>query len=627
MKKTFVLILVFAIILSGLFAGQYHTVPLGDMAYEIITTAELRGLIPIQSNVKPYNLDKVLDLLTAISSSGKVSEKEIADIDRLIDGYIKSYGIYPSNSVNSVLRKGNVAYSFGDTNISIGVKASSDSRVGFTLNKDKIISSRNLATAYIAGDISDYVSYDINFSLVLDKLDTHAYHFNDFQFTSDGQYFVGSLDRAELDGQEGIGIGLSTSSEITSTLLDGKVSIQAGAFKRDWGPGLNNLGLSGSASKFNGIQIQIEPSEWFSFSSLVGSLGLSFFGRAYPMNNSVGEYKDYLPASTYNDFITDGPRFDNNYSIHRAEFTFGSFKASLYEATVWKKRFEFSYISPVSIYWIAQNYLGDWDSLIGGFDFSYTFKGVGRVYVALSIDEFTTDIKHIFTNPRNIIAIQGGSDLLLNVGEYGLMTIQATYIPPFFGSHYDNSRQDWGGGYYSVTYANAGKNLSYPIHPDSLELLFAISCGVGNGLNLELTLKDQMQSAQYTLHESYDMGRDGSYVNAGLSVNDCMDYDSQLKGLYASKSFFKHIWKNTLDFDVTVSKRFENIPLSVTLGLNVIADWTRNFTAKIETSSNPNFNPDEYNMGALNFGHNTEMGSWNIPTLRFLGRIGFTVYY
>ena len=623
MKKTLTLILLAAVILCGLFAGQYHTIPLGDRAYDIITTAELRGLIPTQSDVKPYNMDKVIDLLNTIRNSGKVSEKEVADIDRLIDGYRKSYGVRPTESFRDFLKKGNLAYSFDKANLTIGVKASSDSRIGLTLDKDKIISSRNLATAYVAGDISDYISYDINFSFVVDKLDTHAYNFNDFQFTSDGQYFVGSLYVAELNGQEGIGIGLSTSPEITSSLLDGKITIQAGSFKRDWGPGHNNLGLSGSASKFEGIQIQIEPSEWFRFSSLVGSLGISYFGRAYPMNNSTGEYKDHLPASTYNDYITDGPRFDNNFSIHRAELTFGSFKAGLYEATVWKKRFELSYISPVSIYWIAQNYLGDWDSLIGGFDFSYTFKGVGRVYIAFGIDEFTTDIRHLFTNPRNMIAIQGGFELLSKVGEYGRMTIQATYIPPFYGSHYDNSRQDWGGGYYSVTYANGGKNLSYPVNPDTLEILFAFTCGFGDGLNLELTLKDQMQSAQYTLHESYDMGRNGAYVNAGLSVNDSMDYAAQDNGLYSYKSFFTHIWKNTADLDVTVSKKFDNVPITVSVGLNVIADWTRNFTAEIGNSSDA----DQYNMGAINLGHNTKMGSWNIPQIRFLGKIGFTVYY
>lgn len=627
MKKIFAFILVVAMVLTGLFAGLHHTVPLGDRAYDIIRTAELKGLIPVQSDVKPYNLDKVVGLLNTIRNSGTVSAREIADIDRLIDGYTKSYGVYPSNAFRDVLKKGNLAYNFDKASLTIGVKASSDTRAGLTLDKDKIISSRNLLTAYVAGDISDYVSYDINFSFAVDKLDTHAYNFNDFQFTSDGQYFVGGLNSiGALNGQEGIGIGLSTSPEITSTFLDGKVTIQAGSFRRDWGPGHNNIGLSGSAQKFTGFQIQIEPSYWFRFSSLVGSLGVSYIGEAYPMKNkaeTAGEYKDHLPASTFKDYVTEGQRFDNNFSIHRAEFTFGSFKANLFEATVWKKRFELSYISPVSIYWIAQNFLGDWDSLIGGLDISYTFKGIGRVYAVFAIDEFTKDLKGFFTNPRNILAMQGGFEFPARLGEYGLMTIQATYIPPFFGSHYDASRQDWGGGYYSVAYANAGKNLSYPVNPDSLELMIAFSCGFGDGWSMETTLKDQMQSAQYTLHDSYDRGRDGNYVNAGLSVNDCMDYDAEIKGLYANKSFFKHIWKNTADLDIIVSKKFTDLPLSVSLGANVIVDWTRNFTAKIQSSSSV----EQYNMGALNTGNNTVMGSWNTPFIRFLGKVGFTVYY
>ena len=623
MKKLFTIILVAALVLTGLSAGNHHTVPLNDRAYDIIRTAELKGIVPVQSDVKPYNLDKVINLLNEIRNSGTVSAGEIAEIDRLLTGYTKSYGVYPSNAFRDVLKKGNLAYNFDRASLTIGVKASSDNRAGLTLDKDKIISSRNLATAYVAGDISDYVSYDINFSFVLDKLDTFAYNFNDFEFTSDGQYFVGGLnDIGELTGQEGIGLGLSTSSEVTSTFLDGKVSIQAGAFKRDWGPGLNNLGLSGSAQKFTGIQIQIEPSDWFRFSSLVGSLGISCFERAYPLNNSTGSYKDFLPASSFNGYITPGSRFDNNFSIHRAEFTFGQFKFNLFESSVWKKRFELSYISPVSIYWIAQNFQGDYDSLIGGFDLSYTFKDIGRVYAAFVVDEFKK-IGGFFKHPRNILAMQGGFEFPSRFGEYGRMTIQATYVPPFFGSHHDQTRQDWGNGYYSVTYANGGKTLSYPVNPDTLELMVAFSCGFGNGWNFETKLKDQMQSAQYTNHESYDRSRDGDYVNAGLSVNDALYYPESED--YADKEFFKHIWKNTTDLDITVSKKFEDIPLAISLGANIIVDWTRNFTAKIEQSAGEN--ADKYNMGAYNFGAHTEMGDWNTPFIRFLGKIAFTVYY
>lgn len=636
MKKLFTIILVAALVLTGLSAGNHHTVPLNDRAYDIIRTAELKGIVPVQSDVKPYNLDKVINLLNEIRNSGTVSAREIAEIDRLLSGYTKSYGVYPSNAFRDVLKKGNLAYNFDRASLTIGVKASSDNRAGLTLDKDKIISSRNLATAYVAGDISDYVSYDINFSFVLDKLDSTAYNFNDFEFTSDGQYFVGGLnDYTDLPGQEGFGLGLATSSEITSTFLDGKVSIQAGAFKRDWGPGVNNIGLSGSAQKFTGIQIQIEPSDWFRFSSLIGSLGASPFESSYkPSYYGENQYWDFLPASSFKNYsglagrvggsAINGNRFDNNFSIHRAEFTFRGFKFNLFESTVWKKRFELSYISPVSIYWIAQNFQGDYDSLIGGFDLSYTFKDIGRVYAAFVVDEFK-QIGGFFKHPRNILAMQGGFEFPSRFGEYGRMTIQATYIPPFFGSHHDQSRQDWGNGYYSVTYANGGKTLSYPVNPDTLELMVAFSCGFGNGWNLDTKLKDQMQSAQYTLHESYQKSRDGDYVNAGLSVNDAMYYHNSDD--YADKEFFKHIWKNTTDLDITVSKKFEDIPLSVSLGANIIVDFTRNFTVEGGLDKTSSEDVNKYNIGVYNMGYNTKMEDWNTPSVRFLGKIGFTVYY
>ena len=573
-------------------------------------------------------------------NSGMVSSKEVAEIDRLLTGYTKSYGVFPSNAFREVLKKGNLAYSFDRASLTIGVKASSDTRAGLTLDKDKIISSRNLATAYVAGDISDYVSYDINFSFAVDKLDSTAYNFNDFEFTSDGQYFLGGLnDVGKLEGQEGIGVGLSTSPEITSTFLDGKVTIQAGAFKRDWGPGVNNIGLSGSAQKFTGLQIQIEPSDWFRYSSLFGSLGVSSFENSYTSPAVGSKFWDYLPASSFgyysslagreSESVKDGKRFDNNFSIHRAEFTFRNFKFNLFESTVWKKRFELAYINPVSIYWIAQNFIGDFDSLIGGLDLSYNFKGIGRFYATFAIDEFTPDLSGFFKNPRNILAMQGGFKFPARLGEYGLMTIQATYIPPFFGSHHDQIRQDWGGGYYAIPYANGGKTLSYPVNPDTLELMVSFSCGFGDGWNLETILKDQMQSAQYTLHDSYKKSRDGAYLNAGMSINDSMFYKADDD--YAEKQFFKHIWKNTTELNITVSKKFESIPFSISLGADVIIDWTRDFEASIsEVKGHSKYeagDENKYNMGVYNLGRNTKMYDWNTPFIRFLGKIGFTVYY
>ena len=595
MKKLMLLFLITSVLFTA-FAGQYHTVPIGDNSYKIIRSAELRGIIPVQSDVKPYALNTVRNILSVIMNSEEISDSERKGIGDVLESLERRYGSVTENSTKSFFKTGKLGFEGPFGNLNIGVKGKSDNRAGIDIEKDKIISSRNLATAYIMGDVKDWFSYDINFSFVVDKLDTAAYNFNDYDFASDGQYFLGPLNSVyHLNGEEGIGIGLSFSPEITTSFLDDTLRIQIGSHKRDWGSGINNLALSGSATKFEGIDIQYQPTEWFRFSSLLGSLGTTYFQSVYGVT---------LPTQIWD--------FDNNISTHRVEFTFGNFKADLYESIVWKKRFELSYINPLSIYWIAQNFQGDWDDLYGGFEFSYRFPGFGRVYFGAAISEFTSDIRHLFTNPRNIVALQGGFEAPVKIADFALFTVQATYIPAFFGAHYGDSRPAWGDVNYSLAYANGGKTLSYPLNPDSLELLVAYSCALGKGWSVDLTLKDQMQSAQYTRYGSYSKdNRFGNLVNAGLTINDSMDYGDYSKGSYSFKKFFSYIWKNTIDLDVTVSKTFEDSPVAINFGVNAIADWTRDFNVAEGT----------------NLGDKVEMLGWNTPYVRALLKVGFSVYY
>ena len=590
MKKLIASLLIFAVVFCA-FAGQFHTVPLGNRSYDIIRYAELKGIIPSQSDVKPYTQNTVKHLLTQIRNSEQISESGRREIDSILKSF-DGKNAENENTKKNILEKGCLGFSGEFGNMIIGVKAESDNRIGIDNNKDKKISSRNLATAFIMGDIKSWLSYDINFSFVIDKLDSTAYNFNDFDFKSDGQYFIGRLNQhLKLDGKEGIGIGLSYSPEITTSLLDDSLRILVGSYCRDWGPGINNLGLSGSAQKFEGIEIQYQPTSWLRFSSLVGSLGITEFEEVYGVT---------LP--------TQKSSFDNNYSTQRLEITLGNFKLNVFESVVWKKRFELSYINPLSIYWIAQNYQGDWDTLLGGFDFSYRFPGFGRLYMSLALDEFTADLKHFFTNPRNMLALQGGIEIPVGIFDFGLLTIQGTYVPPFFGAHMVEKRQAWGDGGYTIEYANGGKGLSYPLNPDSLELLLGFSCSFGKGWSMGITIKDQIQSAQYS-KKSFDINNTyGSLTNAGLSLNDFMNYGAETK--YKLKKFFSYVWKNTLDVDVTVSKSFDDYPIEINTGFTTIVDWTRNFT-----------NSDE------NYGDKVSLQNWNSPYIRALLKLGFSVYY
>ena len=76
MKKIVSISLIVLFSLS-LFAGVSSiSVPIDSEAYRIIDTAELKGIIPSQPDVRPYTYDKVKGLLEDIYSSSKTTDGE-----------------------------------------------------------------------------------------------------------------------------------------------------------------------------------------------------------------------------------------------------------------------------------------------------------------------------------------------------------------------------------------------------------------------------------------------------------------------------------------------------------------------------------------------------------------------
>ena len=175
--------------------------------------------------------------------------------------------------------------------------------------------------------------------------------------------------------------------------------------------------------------------------------------------------------------------FDNNFSIQRIEIEpLSGFKAAIFESVVWRKRFELAYLNPLCVYMFTQNYIGDFDNVMAGLDFSYTWNGIGRFYAALALDEFNSlNGGKVLSSARNIIALQAGMEVAVPFGYFGKITVQGTYIPPFFGSHYTyrGSENPWGSSSMATAYVNKGGTLSYPLYPDSMELLVSFYASLG----------------------------------------------------------------------------------------------------------------------------------------------------
>lgn len=561
MKKIVSISLIVLFSLS-LFAGVSSiSVPIDSEAYRIIDTAELKGIIPSQPDVRPYTYDKVKGLLEDIYSSSKTTDGERKVIEDFIASFERTLGVDKDSSFSSLLKNG---YFSGPEveGVTLLVGGKFTTQETFGIGKEKAFDSRNKVTAYIRGELFDSLSFYMDFGVCLDRIDHRAFLITDFTHECEGFYLTlfGKQEDINESPFTAFGDGFAMNPEIAASFFNDILNIRFGAVKRDWGPGLNNLGLSGSARTFDGFEFSFNPASWFSISVLTGSLGKSYLpmkGEAKPVGDSE------LHANAY----------DNNFSIQRVEIEpFNGFRAAIFESVVWRKRFELAYLNPLCVYMFAQNYIGDFDNVLAGLDLSYKWNGIGRFYIAMALDEFNSlNGGRVISCARNIIALQAGMEVAVPFGAFGKLTVQGTYIPPFFGSHYTyrGSENPWGSTPMATAYVNKGQNLSYPLYPDSVELLASYSAGLGKGFTLDLEVKDQVRSAQFSTDEY------------GTTVNNIINYYQQLYGegfSYINKDFLSYIWNNVISMSAVVKKEFSGFPVTLNCGVQCIVDTRRSYS-------------------------------------------------
>ena len=601
MKKAVVLCLV-AFFSFCAFAAQFHSVPVGHEAYRIIETAEIRGIVPAQTDVKPYNYNTVKGLLETIIGSDLISQSEKETASRVLAELDNLYGTQPTNSFGDLFRTGHLRTSGKLGTATIGGSVSFELTAGKGTDGEKVLDSRNAVSAYINGDILNYLSYDLNFKVNIDRIDTRATIPTDLRINTDGFYISASGaesgdDRLISLPDPNFYMGLETFSEMSSSINDDLVTVRIGTVRRDWGPGINNLALSGSARAFDAVELSIRPISWFSYSVATGSLGFVSLKKV----NGVD-----WPSENMD---TRGGAYYNNLSIHRVELgPFSGFRAAIWESVVWRKRFEISYLNPLAIYMFAQNGLGDYDNCLAGFDFTFTWKGVGEFYAAMAMDEINNI--HVFTSPRDMIALQAGVRFSPGFLDFSELTLQATYVPAFFGAHYSTQEKLFGDVYYTTAYVNKGQNIGYPVNPDTLELLASFHTSFGKGWKLGVDVKEQLRSAQYSAKET------------GSDVLTFMSYKGFYQGKYKDRDFFGNIWNSILSVDLSIEKKFSSFPMSLSLGVRGIWDKTRNISlAGLETDDSVAGHEFQYNPG-----DRASFGEWE-DTFTLNGVLCVSIYY
>jgi len=540
MKKRILVTLMLAATMLSLLATTHLSIPLGHRVYTILASAETRGIINPISTIKPYTRSVVVSNLETVLQHPALSSGERLEVEQMLQNLKVSFESPQTSS--ELLQRGSYASYWEEYKLGVAFGVDVESTLTHSLTTRGMYDLRNSIRAYMKGDMFDFLSFQMDFGLLLDRLDSRLFLLNDFTFNSEGKYdsIFNAMEKTRLY------YGQSLAPEISLQFLDGNLQLRWASIARDWGVGRNNLMISGSARSFEGIETAVKFAPWLNYQFITGSLG-KFQTNAYidtPVNSEF--FDDY--------FIRDemqGTKLNNNFSAHRVEVNLPwNLSFGIYESVVYRKRFELAYLNPLSILMFQQINVGDFDNMLAGLDAQWRIPGIMRLYGAMGTTEMN-DIhpNRFFKAPRNVMAFQAGTDINIPVGNFSMLTVQYTNLGPFFYTHYpvevDYDGDDIADEIYEVMYVNKGQNLGYPLRPNSDEILVSGAFGFGSGWDASVTAKYQRRSGQY-----------------GSTMDEYMFYRASVAGAYDDKNFNDNLIEKVLGVELTVSKKMKDYPVS-----------------------------------------------------------------
>ena len=659
-KPILVLVIVGTVALFPLVSAIHTSIPVDHRVYRILDVAEIRGLIERQVAARPFSAMKVMALLSEMQNQEeKLSKSEKQELISLVQEFENSYGLAPS-PIQDVLSTGFFRTYDPTTKIgaSMGINLATTQTISIAT---KEYDSRNSIFAFLKGDVGENISFNMNFGLLVDRLNNNVFLPTDFTIQGEGFYLLLGEGGKQISTipTSGFYSGLALSPELSATYFDGSVNLRWGSIKRDWGPALNNIQLSGSGRTIEGIELQVDITPWLHFIVLNGSLGkfsVSTIGEP-------GEKKLF-----FSDYYTDDKpfyRFENNFSAQRIEFNpTKDLTLSLYESVVWQKRFELGYLNPLSIYMFQQNNLGDIDNMLAGVDFNYTLANKIRLYGGIGASELNKigSLKTMITAPRNMLAFQAGITVPLPIGSFSSVTFQWTYLAPFFYSHYPlreqvgmfnttadpsftskrNNLYEISGSGIKITYQRDGfrddETIPLPSTSDStfsedgrIEVAldrngdyliyetYSETAYVNKGENIGYPLNPNSQEFLLQLDLGFAHGwttqsivkyqvRSGQY---GYSIEQFFDYEGSTT--YVEKAFWNNTFEHALTVEMQVTKKFDTMPIEVNAQYRFTTVWERGLQDK---DSKKRFD-----------GLTEDFDPWKDPSYDHVLQVGLKVYF
>jgi hypothetical protein len=495
-KKRIVLYLFFAAAIS-VSAQTYTSVPLDNHIYNILEQAELRGLCPPLSGVKPYTRAYILSAINTIlaceNENGALGFTERAVLENY--KYIFSR---PEAGLN--LKKG---YFYTEKNIGKnGIPLSAYAGAGmdaelsdgvYPLSNDNYLGCDLWVSLFLKGDIGKSFSYGFSAAggiiksprKLLGEYDTYyegfdgndeyknarinsyseplAYFPYTYQKKWDGSVHFLDDPSVFYSWPDGMAGGYSLKSEIGGIFLDSIIKWRLGRLEHEWGNSASgsSLAMNRRARPFLGIEASFNPFTWFGFSSLTGVL----------------EY--------YNDegIKVSAMTNQNAFTISMLEFRYKNYLSlDLGEAVVWPKRFELGYISPITNHFFYQNNIGDFDNMSMFLNIKGQYPGLGKIWVSFFWDEAHL-VKDAFELDRTMISTQAGATIFLPIFAFTSVKLTYTKIEPYCYTHNRNKVP----GYterMETAYMNNGVGIGYYLPPNSDELLFRFETMAGRASNI-----------------------------------------------------------------------------------------------------------------------------------------------
>ena len=490
MKKSWILccLLIFSILSAG--AQKYASIALDDPVYKIIENAQLRGLCNQLPGAKPYSENQILsivaDLLHTPEKEAKLSRYEKEVLTAVLDKYDRKEGLdikhgsynYSSSEKDDAKLKLSAGASV-DILTSTGVYADSkhfgfDFRPQIKLNGtfwDIVSFKFNLYGDMISAPLTKLGEYNVrngwklsDNQSTINSYANYAYFPFGYNKRWDGSvYMVGHLYADGLeDWPTNPAFSFGILSEIDMAFFNNMLTMRAGRTTREWS-GMDDgasLVLNSEARPFIGLEATVTPFNWFSFSTLTGSLEMP--NSEHIVNNIYGDRSDAV--------------FQNMFSISMLEFNFKYAHVDFGTTCIWPKRFEIGYMFPLMSHLFFQNSIGDYDnlSLFGSLKLQY--PGIGNIWFSLYLDEMVgfggeagMFSKNFFNATRNMYAYQVGTNIAIPWIPFANISIRYSKVEPYCYTH-QAINTPWYDGYVSEAYMNNGESLGYYMPPNSDEL-------------------------------------------------------------------------------------------------------------------------------------------------------------